>query len=79
MVMRKLILRTLRRIVWLLLVLLDVSLNRIFNGRVETISSRAGRARNSGRKWGCVLCGWLDYLDPGHCERAIRDPLAGLE
>jgi len=37
----------------------------------ETLSSRAGRARRRGARWGCVLCRFLDWLDPGHCERSI--------
>lgn len=77
--MRKLILRTLRRAVLLLLVLLDVMVNRLFNGRIETISSRAGRARASGRTWGCVLCHWLDEIDPGHCADAMKNPLGNLD
>lgn len=38
----------------------------------ETISSRAAKARASGRRWGCLLCGLLDRLDPGHCDRAVE-------
>ena len=38
----------------------------------ETISSRAGKARRKGKRWGCVLCGLLDRIDPGHCERYIE-------
>lgn len=36
----------------------------------ETISSRAARARDEGRAWGCVLCRWLDRLDPDHCDKS---------
>lgn len=36
----------------------------------ETISSRAARARDEGRTWGCVLCRALDRLDPGHCDKS---------
>lgn len=77
--MRKLILRTLRDILLRFLILLDVMVNRLFNGRMETISSRAGRARASGRTWGCVLCRWLEDLDPGHCDDAMKSPLGRLE
>lgn len=73
--MRKLILRTFRSILFMLLVFLDVCVNRLFNGRVETISSRAGRARASGRTWGCILCRWLDDIDHGHCASAMTNPL----
>lgn len=38
----------------------------------ETISSRAGKAARAGRRWGCILCRWLDAIDPGHCERHIE-------
>lgn len=77
--MKALILHTLQRILWILLVLLDVMVNRLFNGRIETISSRAGRSRASGRTWGCVLCRWLDAIDAGHCEKAMNDPLGSLD
>lgn len=36
----------------------------------ETISSRADRARENGRRWGCVLCRLLDRLDPDHCKKS---------
>ena len=39
----------------------------------QTISARAGKAMKRGRRWGCVLCQWLDRLDPGHCDRAIAN------
>jgi hypothetical protein len=32
----------------------------------DTISGRAGRARNDGRKWGIVLCTVLDWIQPQH-------------
>ena len=49
--------------------------DRVFNvaangSERETLSSRAERARREGRAWGCVLCRWLDRLEPGHCERS---------
>ena len=44
----------------------------------ETISSRAGKARAAGRKWGCVLCaflGWVATLiartPTDHCAQSI--------
>lgn len=36
----------------------------------ETISKRAGRERNNGTRWACVLCKLLDHLDNNHCENA---------
>ncbi len=68
-----------RRVIFSLLILLDVCINHLFNGRVETISSRAGRARASGRTWGCVLCRWLDSIDPDHCATAQKYPLGPWE
>ena len=35
----------------------------------ETISSRAARARDNNRKWGCVLCKLLDYFEEDHCNK----------
>jgi hypothetical protein len=37
----------------------------------ETISERAAKARNAGRKWGCVLCWLLDRVQKGHCDNAL--------
>lgn len=76
--MRKLFLRTFHRFIWALLVLLDVSINKLFNGRVETISSRASRARASNRRWGIWLCWVLDDINPGHCQRAAEKPTGDL-
>ena len=36
----------------------------------KTISHRAAIAREEGKRWGCVLCGLLDKLDPGHCDKS---------
>jgi len=49
--------------------------DRVFNVAAngderETVSSRAARARDEGRRWGCVLCRLLDRLDTGHCDQA---------
>jgi hypothetical protein len=53
------------------LIAADQLLNAIFRGMPnQTISSRAADARGAGRRWGCVLCGWLDKLDMNHCEKA---------
>lgn len=62
-----------------LLILLDVAVNRLFNGRVETISARAGRGVESGKAWACALCGMLDRIDPDHCAKAVQDPLGRLD
>lgn len=36
----------------------------------ELISTRAARARDAGRRWGCVLCRLLDHIDPDHCDKS---------
>ena len=41
---------------------------------LETISSRANRARRRGAWWGRALCWMLDKLDPGHCDDAGKGP-----
>lgn len=38
----------------------------------ETISSRAAKSAARGKRWGCVLCKFLDKLDPNHCEKSIE-------
>ena len=54
----------------------DQALNAALVGRSgsedETVSSRAGKAAQSGRRWGCILCRVLDWFDPGHCARNIE-------
>ena len=58
---------------WQVSVGFDQLTNAAANGDPdETISSRAGKARLLGRRWGCVLCKVLDALDAGHCERSIE-------
>lgn len=42
----------------------------------ETISSRAAKARNEGKPWGCVLCKLLGAVDKNHCDNAL-DPTKG--
>lgn len=56
---------------------LCVSVDQFFNALSggdpdETISSRAAKAMMEGKKWGCVLCPALDYIDPGHCSKNIE-------
>lgn len=61
---------------WPVAVANDQALNAALVGRPgsedETVSSRAGKAAQSGRRWGCVLCRMLDWFDPGHCTRNIE-------
>lgn len=59
-----------------LLILLDQALNTIAAGSPnETISERAARARNAGREWGCVLCRFLDWINPNHCDKALTSTI----
>ena len=56
-----------------LFVAVDQLLNVIFGGdEDETISSRIAKDKRRGRKFACVLCRILDWLDPHHCEKAIE-------
>lgn len=41
----------------------------------ETVSERAAKARNAGVRWGCVLCKWLDDIQPGHCDNALTSTI----
>jgi hypothetical protein len=54
-----------------------VAIDQLFNALLdgdedETISSRAAKARLKGKRWGCVLCRFLDWLDPNHCTNSIE-------
>jgi len=54
-------------------VAVDQLLNALlFGSEDETISSRIAKDRRRGRKFACVLCRILDWLDPHHCEKAIE-------
>lgn len=60
-----------RRRVWLALDQLGNVV--IFRGdEDETISSNAAKANIRGEFWGRALCMLLNWLDPGHCPRAIE-------
>lgn len=62
---------------WPVAVANDQAFNAALVGRSgsedETISSRAGKAAQSGHKWGCVLCRLLDLFDKNHCEKSIEN------
>lgn len=59
-----------------LLILLDQAVNTIAGGSPnETISERAAKARNDGRSWGCVLCRFLNWINPGHCDNALTSTI----
>jgi hypothetical protein len=58
------------------LILLDQAGNTLAGGSPnETISERAAKARKTGRRWGCVLCGLLDRINPGHCDNALTSTI----
>lgn len=58
---------------WNILISVDQSLNTLFGGNPdETISSRAGKAAEEGRAWGCYLCKVLDWFDKDHCINNIE-------
>lgn len=51
----------------------DQLLNVIFGGdEDETISSRIAKDHRRGRKFACVLCRILGWIDPHHCEKALE-------
>lgn len=58
---------------WRIAVGFDQLANVTANGdEDETISSRAAKARNAGRRWGCVLCRVLDRIDKDHCTKSLE-------
>ena len=55
-----------------LIVAVNQLVNTVLGGDPdETISSRSGKARAAGKRWGCVLCRVLDFIDKKHCADAI--------
>jgi hypothetical protein len=58
------------------LILLDQALNTLAAGSPnETISERAAKARNKGKRWGCVLCRFLNWINSGHCDNALTSTI----
>mgnify|MGYP001609129115 CR=1 FL=1 len=56
-----------------LLIGLDQWVNTLIGGAPdETISSRAARGKRDGRWYGRFLCRGLDWLDPNHCDDALK-------
>lgn len=59
---------------WQIAIALDDFANVAANGNLgQTISYRAATAQAQGKRWGCILCRWLDGVDQGHCTRALND------
>ena len=53
----------------------DITSNVAANGKEgQSISSRAAFAAADGKEWGCILCRVLNWINPGHCARAMIDP-----
>lgn len=64
---------TLKKYLKNIFVSLDQLANTILGGDPdETISSRAGKGREKGKRWACVLCKVLDWIDKDHCKRSIE-------
>ena len=63
-----------------ILIIIDEAFNAlIFLGDPEeTISSRAAKAKNAGKAWGCVLCKFLDLFQKGHCDQSL-EPTTGAD
>lgn len=58
------------------LILLDQAGNTLAGGSPnETISERAAKARNEGKEWGCILCRFLNWINPGHCDNALTSTI----
>lgn len=54
-------------------VAIDQLFNTMTNGHPdETISSRAYKASLAGKKWGCMLCRIMNWLDKSHCEESVE-------
>lgn len=59
---------------WHVALMIDETCNVDVNGRVnETISARAAKAQKRGSKWGCLLCGLLNWIQQNHCQKALQD------
>ena len=56
---------------WILAVAHDQLANAATNGNEdETISSRANRGTQEGRKGWCLLCRLLDWIEKDHCKKS---------
>jgi hypothetical protein len=55
-----------------LAILFDEFVNALTGGDPgETISSRAGKAMNEGKPWGCILCKFLNLFQKNHCQLSV--------
>lgn len=68
-----------RRFLLNLALLLDETGNTLTLGDPgETISSRAAKAQAEGKRWGCVLCRFLNFFQQNHCQKSLL-PDAGFD
>lgn len=59
---------------WLIVLSYDDLWNVVSNGYIgQTISYRSATAKQQGKRWGCILCHWLDEVQLGHCDKALLD------
>jgi hypothetical protein len=58
---------------WNVLIALDQLVNAFAGGDPdETLSSRAAKAMQEGKRWACVLCRLLDFIQANHCLRSLE-------
>jgi len=55
------------------LIALDQFGSVVIGGKTDqTLSGRAGLARNNGKRWGCIVCSVLGFITRSdHCSKAI--------
>jgi hypothetical protein len=57
---------------WNILITLDRLVNVILLGEPEdTVSHRTAKAKSIEKKWGCIFCKVLDFIDRDHCHKVI--------
>jgi len=67
-----------KQYLWNILIALDQFANAILGGDPdETISSRADKAQQEGKRWGCILCKLLDLIQKGHCRSSLEPDMGG--
>lgn len=65
---------------WMIAVAIDDLTNVACNGTLgQTISFRAATAMQSGRRWGCILCRVLDFIQKNHCQDALKNPINNID
>ena len=57
----------------------DEGLNVVFllGAPHETVSEHAAKARDAHKKWGCVLCDFLDAVFVDHCNNVLAGSKQG--